>query len=90
MTKVSSKILTYTDQDNNKLNTRFHWAKQIPKKLIINGKIKETNEHIKETFKEDIESFCKVLDEISPGGRKVAFQLFGNSYWSNIFSQHLQ
>lgn len=73
MTKVSSKILTYTDHNNDKLNIRFHWAKQISKKLIINGEIKDTNEHIKETFKDEMEAFCKVLDEISPGGRKVAF-----------------
>ena len=94
MTKVSSKILTYTDHDNKTLNTRFHWAKQIPKYLNINyndsGEMIETNEHIKETFKDDMDAFCKVLDDISPGGRKVAFQLFGNNYWSNMFNQQLQ
>ena len=35
MSKVSSKILTYKDHENKKLNTRFHWAKQIPKQLSI-------------------------------------------------------
>ena len=90
MSKVSSKILSYTDHENKKLNTRFHWAKQIPNELTIDGQRKDTNEYLKETFQDDMEAFCKVMDEISPGGRKAAFQLFGNNYWSNMFSHHLK
>ena len=90
MSKVSSKILTYTDHENKKLNTRFHWAKQIPKQLTIDGQRKDTNKYLKETYQDDMEAFCKVMDEISPGGRKAAFQLFGNNYWSNMFSHQLK
>ena len=90
MSKVSSKILSYTDHDNNKLNTRFHWAKQIPKHLTINGEDKEINEVLKETYADEMESFCQIMDEISPGGRKAAFKLFGNNYWSELFSHQLK
>ena len=83
-------VYVYTDNDNKKLNTRFHWAKQIPKQLTIDGQRQETNEFLKETYSDDMESFCKVLDEISPGGRKAAFQLFGNNYWSKMFSHQLK
>ena len=90
MSKVSSKVLTYTDHDNNKLNIRFHWAKQMPKHLAINGEDKETNEVLKEIYAGEMESFCQVMDEISPGGREAAFEIFGNNYWSELFCHQLK
>ena len=89
MSRVASKLHSYQDHDGVQLKTRFHWAKQIPKKFDVNGVEKSADEHIRDTYATEMEEFCKVLDAVSPGKRNGAFERFGNKYLDRLFRKQL-
>ena len=89
MSKVSSKLLSYKDCNNIRLNSRFHWAKQIPKQCAVNGEEATGHQYNRQVHALALEEFCQVLDDIAPGGRFEALQLFGNETLNDLFQHQL-
>ena len=90
MQKLASKILSYKDHNNDLLKSRFHWAKQIPKQFMIDGQQKKADQYHSEIYASEMDEFCQVLDEISPGGRAKAFELFGNKKLEAMFHHQMK
>ena len=59
--------MSYTDFDGTPLNSRFHWAKECPRIVEVNGAKYERMKYIHLNYQEQMTKFFDDLNQLTKG-----------------------
>ena len=78
--------MSYKDYDGSPLKCRFHWAKENPRSVQVDGSKVDTLKYLQHVYMDQMNEFFDVLDGLTEGvTAKDLYNLFSNKYLDDVF-----